>query len=65
MVNINTVSEYLSYQNLDVDTRIAVDIAFKAARKALLDNGIQELANDDRAEELVAAIAHYVRRSKF
>lgn len=61
--NIETHKEHMLYEALDIDTRIAIDVAFQAARKALEANGVKELANDDRAEELIAAIAYYVRRS--
>lgn len=60
---IDTQKEHQRYEEMDIIRRSAVDIAFKAAQKALKENGIKELANDDRAEELVAAIAYYVRRS--
>jgi hypothetical protein len=62
---IDTKREHERYEELDVNKRIAIDIAFKAAVKALRGNGIKDLAYDDRAEELVAAIAYYVYHSAF
>lgn len=65
LLTIDTSKEHVRYEALSVERRIAVDNAFKAAIKALQDNGIhkQDCAMDDRAEELIAAIAYYVRRS--
>jgi hypothetical protein len=61
---IDTGVEHANYEELPVNQKLAVDAAFTAARLALSDYGIGQLANDDRAEELIAAIAYYIRRSQ-
>lgn len=60
---INTQAAHNAYEQMTIDEQVAIDKAFTAARKALAENGIGQLANDDRAEELVAALAYYVIRS--
>ena len=44
-------------------TRSVIDNAYTAARKALRDAGY-EAANDDRAEDLIAAITQYLVQSR-
>jgi len=51
------------YKNLPEKERDAVDDAYSAARLALVGCGFK-VANDDRAEELVAAITQYLIDSK-
>lgn len=60
---IETRTEHMKYESMNVEFRIAVDFAFKAAVKELKANNV-DCAMDDRAEELIAAIAYYVRRSE-
>lgn len=60
---INTREEHARYEALDENTREAIDEAFLAAAKALRARGVKTVG-DDRAEELVAAITHYVVRAK-
>ena len=62
LLTIDTQKEHDRYQARDANTRVAIDAAYTAARKALQESSI-EVANDDRAEELIAAISYYVRRS--
>lgn len=63
LLTIDTQKEHEKYEGMSVERRIAVDNAFKEAIKALKAHGVKECAMDDRAEELVAAISYYVRRS--
>ncbi len=65
LTKIDTAVEHEKYENMSVQRRIAVGCAFDAAIKALQANGVHkaDCAMDDRAEELVAAIAYYMRRS--
>ena len=51
------------YENMTEEERMAVDAAFEAADNALLLAGF-DTAGDDRAENLVGAIARYVEDSK-
>jgi len=64
MTKIDTGKMHEAYEQMTSDDQRAIDKAFTAARTALIDNGLGHVANDDRAEELVAAIAYYVIRSK-
>jgi hypothetical protein len=61
---IDTRKMHNEYEQMTPDDRTAIDKAFRAARTALVDGGLGHVANDDRAEELVAAIAYYVVRSR-
>lgn len=51
-------------QKLTPATRDAIDQAFEALRDVLKEHGVMQLANDDRAEECVAAITAYVVQSE-
>lgn len=57
---IDTQKEHDRYEKRDANTRIAIDRAYSAAVKELAKFGL-EVANDDRAEELIAAISYYVK----
>lgn len=50
------------YQRADKLVRNTVDRAFTAARGAIASTGM-DTANDDRAEELIAAIMKYLTES--
>jgi hypothetical protein len=50
------------YENADSIIQEAVNKAYYAARQSLIDSGM-DVANDDRAEALVAAILIYIEES--
>lgn len=56
---INVRRNHEAYENASKGMQDAVNRAYKAARAELMDRGLN-CYGDDRAEELVAAIMHYV-----
>jgi hypothetical protein len=61
--NINTQKMHDRYEELSVADRNAIDKAYTAAT-TILKPACGVLAVDDRAEELVAALTHYVIRCR-
>lgn len=62
-MTVDTKKEHDKYEASCVEHRCAVDAAFTATIKTLKTNGILDCSMDDCAEELIAAISYYVRRS--
>jgi hypothetical protein len=62
--SIDTQKVHSAYEQMTDEIRKAIDNAFTACRLSLKQDGIGQLANDDRAEELIGAIAYYVMRSE-
>jgi hypothetical protein len=60
---IDTKQLHSDYEESSNDIKYAIDEAFNAAVKILRHRGIQ-CSNADPAEELVAAIFHYIKTSK-
>lgn len=62
-MNAHDTAWHTRYENLDEKTKDAVNDAWRAARDELRHHNIV-VANDDRAEQFVAAITRYVIESK-
>ena len=63
MSTLNIRQLHSRYEDAPNHIQFAVDAAFQAAVTVLHNKGIK-CANDDTAEELVAAIFNYVEKSK-